>query len=65
MVNIEEDCIIFNFKDNISQFYIFSSGDKFISNKASKRIVENNTDTITQNFVEALIFNQDNSCEKE
>ena len=65
VVNIEEDCVIFNFNDNISQFYIFSSGDKFISNsQASKRIVENNTDTITQNFVEALIFIQDNSCEK-
>ena len=66
VVNIEEDCVIFNFNDNISQFYIFSSGDKFISNsQASKRIVENNTDTITQNFVEALIFIQDNICEKE
>ena len=64
VVNIEEDCIVFNFKDNISQFYIFSSGDKFISNsQASKKIVEINTDTITQNFIEALIYKQDNICE--
>ena len=64
VVNIEENCVTFSFKDNISQFYIFSSGDKFISNsQASKKIVEINTDTITQNFIEALIYKQDNICE--
>mgnify|MGYP001270474804 CR=1 FL=1 len=66
VINIEEDCIVFNYTDNISQFYIFSSGDKFISNnQASKRIEEVNTDTITQNFVNALIFKQEIICEKK
>ena len=66
VIDIENDCIVFNFTDDISQFYIFSSGDKFISNsQAKKKIIEINTDTITQNFISALIFNQEVICEKK
>ena len=66
VVNTEKNCVILSFKDNISQFYIFSSGDKFISNnQASKKIIENNTDSLTQNFIDTLIFNQHGNCDKK
>jgi hypothetical protein len=51
----ELDCVIFIFKDEISQFYIYASSEKFLSNtKAVESIKYNNTEELVKNFVNDL-----------
>ena len=52
----ELDCVIFRFNDEISQFYIYASSEKFLSNtKAVESIKYNNTEELVKNFVNDLI----------
>ena len=54
--NKELDCVIFKFNDEISQFYIYASSEKFLSNtKAVESIKYNNTEELVKNFVNDLI----------
>ena len=47
------NCLMLNYSDSLSQFYIFSSSDKFLSNKtALDSIKHENTHNIVQNFIE-------------
>ena len=49
------DCDIFKFNDEISQFYIYASSEKFLSNtKAVESIKYNNTEELVKNFVNDL-----------
>ena len=49
------DCIIFQFTDEVSQFYIYASSEKFLSNtKAIESIKYNNTEELVKNFVNDL-----------
>ena len=51
----ELDCVIFKFNDEISQFYIYASSEKFLSNtKAVESIKYNNTEEVVKNFVNHL-----------
>ena len=51
----ELDCAIFKFNDEISQFYIYASSEKFLSNtKAVESIKYNNTEELVKNFVNDL-----------
>ena len=51
----EIDCVIFKFNDEISQFYIYASSEKFLSNtKAVESIKYNNTEELVKNFVNDL-----------
>jgi len=51
----ELDCVIFKFNDEISQFYIYASSEKFLSNtKAVESIKYNNTEELVKNFVNDL-----------
>tara|TARA_Y100000389_G_C17182240_1_gene374573 strand:+ start:82 stop:573 length:492 start_codon:yes stop_codon:yes gene_type:complete len=53
--NKELDCVIFKFNDEISQFYIYASSEKFLSNtKAVESIKYNNTEELVKNFVNDL-----------
>ena len=51
----ELDCVIFKFNNEISQFYIYASSEKFLSNtKAVESIKYNNTEELVKNFVNDL-----------
>ena len=51
----ELDCAIFKFNDEISQFYIYASSEKFLSNtKAVESIKYNNTEELVKNFINDL-----------
>jgi hypothetical protein len=51
----ELDCVIFKFNDEISQFYIYASSEKFLSNtKAVESIKYNNTEELVRNFINDL-----------
>ncbi len=52
----EKNCIAFVFNKNVSQFYIFASSGKFISNKkALEKIKYNNTDYLVKKFINKLL----------
>ncbi len=49
------NCIIFNFDDRISQFYIYASSEKFLSNtRALESIKFNNTEELVKIFMNYL-----------
>ena len=49
------DCVIFKFSNEISQFYIYASSEKFLSNtKALESIKYNNTEELVRNFINDL-----------
>ena len=51
----ELDCVIFEFNNEISQFYIYASSEKFLSNtKAVESIKYNNTEELVRNFINDL-----------
>ena len=62
--NNEESCIIYNDEITVSQFYVFASADKFLSNKkAVKKIKEDNTKELVKKLVRNLNF-VETSCNK-
>ena len=49
------NCAKQNFKESVSQFYIFAESDKYISNnRAEKKIKEDNTDALVKEFINKL-----------
>ena len=63
--NNEEGCIIYNDEITVSQFYVFASADKFLSNqKAVKKIKEDNTEELIRKLVKNLNF-VETSCNKD
>ena len=54
--NNEKDCEIYNDEINVSQFYIYASSDKFLSNKtAVKEIKKDNTEATVKQFINKLL----------
>ena len=52
IINEESNCIVFKDEFSVSQFYIYTSSDKFLSNQAAvKRIKKDNTDTVVRQFI--------------
>ena len=50
-----KNCITYSYSNNISQFYIFASAEKYLSNsKASKSIEDSNTEALVQNFINKI-----------
>ena len=63
--NNEEACVIYNDEITVSQFYVFASADKFLSNqKAVKKIKEENTKELVKKLIRNLNF-VDTSCNKD
>ena len=55
IINEKSDCIVFNDEINVSQFYIYASGDKFLSNQvAVKKIKKDNTESSVRQFINKL-----------
>ena len=55
IINKETNCISFNDEITISQFYIYASSDKFLSNQvAVKKIKKDNTESTVRQFVNKL-----------
>ena len=47
-----KNCITYSYSNNISQFYIFASADKYLSNStAAENIKDSNTEALVQNFI--------------
>ena len=57
--NRDNDCQIYSNQINVSQFYIYASSDKFLSNKkAVKEIKKDNTETTVNQFINELLVNE-------
>ena len=55
IINKELNCISFNDKITVSQFYIYASSDKFLSNQvAVKKIKKDNTESTVRQFINKL-----------
>tara|TARA_B100001093_G_scaffold146174_1_gene138897 strand:- start:1245 stop:1733 length:489 start_codon:yes stop_codon:yes gene_type:complete len=59
LYNQNLNCYIFEFSDDVSQFYIYALNEKFLSNqKAVAKIKFDNTESLTKKFVNNLIFKE-------
>ena len=48
-------CVVFNFEENLSQFYLFADSLRYISNnRAEKKIKEQNTEELVKKFINKL-----------
>ena len=55
IVNKEKNCILYNDDITVSQFYIYASSDKFLSNQvAVKKIKKDNTESTVRQFINKL-----------
>ena len=55
IINKESNCIVFNDEIGVSQFYIYASSDKFLSNQiAVKKIKKDNTESTVRQFINKL-----------
>ena len=55
IINKETNCISFNDEITVSQFYIYASSDKFLSNQvAVKKIKKDNTESTVRQFINKL-----------
>ena len=55
VLNKKKDCTLIQGNRKVSQFYIYASGDKFLSNKnALKKIKESNSETLTKYLINEL-----------
>ena len=55
IMNTIANCQIFNDEISVSQFYVYASSDKFLSNQiAAREIKKNNTDAIVRQFINKL-----------
>ena len=55
IINKKSNCISFNDEITVSQFYIYASSDKFLSNQAAvKKIKKNNTESTVRQFINKL-----------
>ena len=53
--NKESECIVYDDEISVSQFYIYASGDKFLSNQvAIKKIKKDNTESTVRQFINKL-----------
>ena len=60
--NTRSTCLLYTDEITISQFYIFASSDKFLSNQtAIKKIKKSNTESLVRKFIHQL-KNIDNQC---
>tara|TARA_B100000035_G_scaffold105890_1_gene89797 strand:+ start:518 stop:1006 length:489 start_codon:yes stop_codon:yes gene_type:complete len=58
--NLDNECQIYSNEINVSQFYIYASSDKFLSNqKAFKEIKKDNTETTVKQFINELLIIKD------
>ena len=49
------NCVIFRFEEQVSQFYIYASSEKFLSNtRALETIKYNNTEELVKSFINTL-----------
>ena len=62
IIDAQLNCSVFNDETNVSQFYIYVSGNKFLSNKAAqKKIKKDNTELVVRQFINK-IKNIDHEC---
>tara|TARA_E500000178_G_scaffold346003_1_gene396880 strand:+ start:196 stop:678 length:483 start_codon:yes stop_codon:yes gene_type:complete len=58
------ECIVYKYNENISQFYIYSSGTYFLSNKkAQEKITFDNTNILAIQFINSIPTNISNCAE--
>ena len=65
IINKKSNCKIYNDEFNVSQFYIYTSSDKFLSNQtAVEKIKKDNTESAVKYFINKL-NNIDNKCDEK
>ena len=63
--NKRDKCVAHTFQDEVKQFFIYASGDKFISNqKALEKIKFDNTNALIKNFIND-ISNIKHNCDEK
>ncbi len=64
ITNVLSNCEIFYDEINVSQFYIYASSDKFLSNqKALKKIKKDNTEATVRQFINKIKY-IDDKCDE-
>jgi len=64
IIDVGLNCNIYADELNVSQFYIYASGDKFLSNKtAQKKIKKDNTEALVRDFIN-VIKNIHHKCDE-
>ena len=54
--NKKEKCFTFSYKNEVDQFFIYASSDKFLSNqKAIEKIKQDNTEVLVKKFLNAVL----------
>lgn len=57
IINKKSGCVAYKHNDNIAQFYIYASSEKFISNqKAAQQIKFINTENLVRRFMNKIIY---------
>ena len=57
--NKKDDCYVYDKTRNISQFYIYASNEKFISNqKALEKIQFNNSEELIKKFIDKIYYEE-------
>ena len=55
IIDKRNDCTLYEKSNSVSQFYIFASSDKFLSNqKAEKKIKKDNTEVLVRKLINNL-----------
>jgi len=55
IINKDSNCIVFSDEISVSQFYIYASSDKFLSNQvAVRKIKKDNTESTVRQFINKL-----------
>ena len=55
IIDKRNDCTLYEKSNSVSQFYIFASSDKFLSNqKAEKKIKKDNTEVLVRKLINSL-----------
>jgi hypothetical protein len=63
--DLKNECIVYRWKDDIEQFFIYASNEKFLSNQtASEKINIDNTDQLIKRFINKIQFLDDFRCVK-
>jgi hypothetical protein len=55
IINKKSNCVVYDYEINVSQFYIYASSEKFLSNRvAVKKIKKDNTESTVRQFINKL-----------
>ena len=64
--NQKKECVVYEWKDELEQFYIYAPNEKFLSNQtASEKIIYENIDQLIKNFINKIQSLDNLKCKDE